>query len=738
MESGVIPDESITASSHWDADLVANNGRLNAIDGFGAWAAGNSAVGEFLQVDFGHMKRVTGTIVQGRNVGVDQWVTSYKLQYSREATTWATYTVNDGSEKVFPGNTDRSTPVMNLLATDIDARYVRFVVQTWHNHISMRAEILGCNIDAVQCAMPASPTNGDMSGSNYYGRVLTFTCDTGYNLDSTSSSSTVTCQADGTWSGTPPTCTAVECPALTSPTNGALSGPSSYTVNQVFTFTCDTGYDLVGGTSAVTCQDDGTWSGTAPTCEAQQCPELTTLTNGAVSGSNTYGEELTFTCDTGYALVGALTLTCQADGTWSGSPPTCEVLQCPIVPSPTNGVKESSCEGDLTFTCDAGYNLVGSSTLTCQDDGTWSGTPPTCGAVQCPMLAAPTNGAGSGSNSYGEDFTFTCFIGYNLFGASTLTCQDDGTWNLQPPTCEASQCPQLPTPVNGAMTGSFTYMGVAQFTCNAGYHLVGATSIVCQADSSWSGTAPECQAVQCPPLTPPVNGAMTGESSVYQSVVQFTCDSGYDLEGPRSVACRADRSWSDSAPICNRVRCPLLTTPAHGTKTGDNLYQDVVTFACESGYELVGAASTTCQATATWSHSIPTCTRYELVGAASVTCQAEGTWSDNVPTCTPVPCPSLSPLDNGVHTGSHSNSYGDVAYFQCDAGFHLLGSSVRACQADRTWSGCSPTCTDVDECSSANGNCEQTCTNTIGSFHCSCETGYSLNDNGFTCDGRHL
>ncbi|XP_019614394.1 PREDICTED: lactadherin-like [Branchiostoma belcheri] len=147
MESGVIPDESITASSHWDADLVANNGRLNAVDGFGAWAAANSAVGEFLQVDFGHMKRVTGTIVQGRNVGVDQWVTSYKLQYSREATTWATYTVNDGSEKVFPGNTDRSTPVMNLLATDIDARYVRFVIQTWHNHVSMRAEILGCNID---------------------------------------------------------------------------------------------------------------------------------------------------------------------------------------------------------------------------------------------------------------------------------------------------------------------------------------------------------------------------------------------------------------------------------------------------------------------------------------------------------------------------------------------------------------------------------------------------------------
>ncbi|XP_019628173.1 PREDICTED: uncharacterized protein LOC109472761 isoform X2 [Branchiostoma belcheri] len=44
------------------------------------------------------------------------------------------------------------------------------------------------------------------------------------------------------------------------------------------------------------------------------------------------------------------------------------------------------------------------------------------------------------------------------------------------------------------------------------------------------------------------------------------------------------------------------------------------------------------------------------------------------------------------------------------------------------------TCDDVDECTNANGGCDQNCTNSIGSFLCSCETGYSLNADGFSCD----
>ena len=42
---------------------------------------------------------------------------------------------------------------------------------------------------------------------------------------------------------------------------------------------------------------------------------------------------------------------------------------------------------------------------------------------------------------------------------------------------------------------------------------------------------------------------------------------------------------------------------------------------------------------------------------------------------------------------------------------------------------------DIDECIANNGGCEQTCTNTIGSFTCSCTDGYKLILGTF-CAGR--
>ncbi len=43
---------------------------------------------------------------------------------------------------------------------------------------------------------------------------------------------------------------------------------------------------------------------------------------------------------------------------------------------------------------------------------------------------------------------------------------------------------------------------------------------------------------------------------------------------------------------------------------------------------------------------------------------------------------------------------------------------------------------DVNECNSNNGGCAQTCTNTVGSFTCSCGSGYTLStSNGRTCNG---
>ena len=40
---------------------------------------------------------------------------------------------------------------------------------------------------------------------------------------------------------------------------------------------------------------------------------------------------------------------------------------------------------------------------------------------------------------------------------------------------------------------------------------------------------------------------------------------------------------------------------------------------------------------------------------------------------------------------------------------------------------------DVNECLDSNGGCEHVCNNTKGSYLCSCEEGYALNEDGRTC-----
>ena len=85
MESGAISDGQITASSQWDANHAAMQGRLHFKAGGGkqgGWSARRNDANQWLQVDRTNRDiRVTHIATQGRNA-YGQWVTKYKLQYS--------------------------------------------------------------------------------------------------------------------------------------------------------------------------------------------------------------------------------------------------------------------------------------------------------------------------------------------------------------------------------------------------------------------------------------------------------------------------------------------------------------------------------------------------------------------------------------------------------------------------------------------------------------------------------
>ncbi|XP_066299998.1 E-selectin-like [Branchiostoma lanceolatum] len=132
-----------------------------------------------------------------------------------------------------------------------------------------------------------------------------------------------------------------------------------------------------------------------------------------------------------------------------------KVVQCPRPTAPANGTMDSDSDSNqvsdefiyqntVHFTCNPGYKLAGEASLTCQADGSWTSSFPTCAAVPCPQPDVPANGrVTSGSDSYHDMVNFvyqdtvhfTCDLGYELEGAASATCQSDRTWSNSFPKC---------------------------------------------------------------------------------------------------------------------------------------------------------------------------------------------------------------------------------------------------------------------------------------------------------------
>ena len=68
---------------------------------------------------------------------------------------------------------------------------------------------------------------------------------------------------------------------------------------------------------------------------------------------------------------------------------------------------------------------------------------------------------------------------------------------------------------------------------------------------SWMLFHAICLVVNCgSPGTSP-NGQRTGSSTTYNSVVTYTCNTGYTWKGSNSRTCQSNGQWSGSVPGCN-------------------------------------------------------------------------------------------------------------------------------------------------------------------------------------------
>uniref|UniRef100_H2Z7B4 Sushi domain-containing protein n=1 Tax=Ciona savignyi TaxID=51511 RepID=H2Z7B4_CIOSA len=605
----------------------------------------------------------------------------------------------------------------------------------------------------IKCRDPLEINHGIFNPlpSYYIGSRVSYRCNPGYQLQG---DETIICENNGEWSSTEPTCNEITCPALTAPTNGLISNPRPvYTYGNTVFFTCHLGYRR-NGQRSIHCSNDGTWSHPVPTCEEITCPALTPILNGQFTprtGPYQLRAVVTHTCNDGYRMQGAADITCQESGRWAPSQPRCVVIECPLPSAPQNGVISPATrtkwlvDQSVRYSCEAGYDLVGTEFATCMRDRRWSSPLPLHVKVHCAsdkhfILCIQINLNCSSSIVVGVSVVYQCNTGYRMVGSASATCLNTGLWSEVPPACTANECLIPTTPVNGFISSQrrprYIATNTITYGCDDGYSMDGGATITCQPNSSWSNDPPVCEEITCDELPSLDNGSFFPELQRpydVNSVVRYRCDNGYQLsggpvirgyeiDGQANLVCLSTGTWSHPEPECigKLITCPTPSSQFAQIVSPQDTYVvgDVVQYMCDVGFT--------------------------LMGSERITCTESGQYSDFPPTCTEITCRVLLPIAHGSFAPRRTSPYpvtSSVTY-SCVDGFQLDGEAELICQPDGTWSADRPQC-QVIQCTDPvqidNGRIVFTFAGTIGFIRGSvvryrCNHGFEMEGaNELTC-----
>ncbi|XP_041475406.1 P-selectin-like [Lytechinus variegatus] len=471
----------------------------------------------------------------------------------------------------------------------------------------------------VTCRLPtmfplflntASTTNNCTEGEQIlYNTSCLYDCEVGYNL---TGNSTVTCLENGDLSSELPKCGILQC-YLPSFSDGLIS-PNITCDERTYTnysdscyFECDVGFDLIGN-DTVTCGEDALLSADLPTCQVVICPLpevfdsnlLLEFGNCSQGGSIDFNTLCTFECSEGYALIGNESVSCQSNGTLSAVLPTCKVESCSIPELPAhllamtsqcNGSKSINYTETCSYSCDIGYNRIGSESVTCLANTSLSDFLPTCEVVTChlpdvfhPNLSSVFNeNCNEGSSiDFDATCTFECSEGYDLIGSESVTCLNDGSLSESVPKCNVVSCsiPELPSQLS-AMTSqcngsqSINYTDTCSYSCHEGYNLTGSNLVTCRANAALSPSLPTCTVVTCPlPRVFPsflyntttTNNCGEGEQILYSTSCSYNCKNGYNLTGNSTVTCLKNGDLSSDLPRCAKTE-KVVGSPSKNFRT---------------------------------------------------------------------------------------------------------------------------------------------------------------------------
>ncbi|XP_049300024.1 sushi, von Willebrand factor type A, EGF and pentraxin domain-containing protein 1 [Anopheles funestus] len=477
----------------------------------------------------------------------------------------------------------------------------------------------------------------------------------------------------------------------------------NYSVGANITYQCPIGHSLIG-IEKRTCQQNGIWSGVPPACKYVDCGPLPEIEHGGIILSEqrtSFGVLASYTCHENYTLIGNENRTCQANG-WSGTQPKCLIDWCPEPPPIQGGkIKVSGRRAGSTalYTCDYGFVLIGEPVLSCGLGGNWTGKIPVCRYVDCGMPARPDRGNMlllNDSTTVGSVVRYFCDDDYWLVGPQELYCTKDGKWSGSAPACELITCETPHVPPGSYVIGyDYNIHSSIQYHCDPGHILRGEDTLTCLESGQWSGDAPDCEYVDCGPLTPIPFGShrYLQNTTFLGSEVVYSCANSHRLAGVNRRICMNTGLWSETAPRCEEIRCtePTLTPHSFVSVTGnDRMYGR--TLIRTSDATVNGAQTFRVGALAKYR-----CERgYKIVGEALITCEENGLWSGEIPECVYVDCETPLNITNGkVTLATNATYYGAAALYECEGNFKLDGVSRRLCLEDGTWSHETPQCVEI-------------------------------------------
>lgn len=135
LDNGLMTMEQISVSS---SSQLIQYLRLSAKS---AWRAALDNPHQYVQFNFIEARNLTGITTMG---GDGAWTTAYKIFYSNDERQWNPVIDENGDEKVFLGNFDAESLQTNFFERPLHAKFLRIQPVKWHDHISLKVEVLGC------------------------------------------------------------------------------------------------------------------------------------------------------------------------------------------------------------------------------------------------------------------------------------------------------------------------------------------------------------------------------------------------------------------------------------------------------------------------------------------------------------------------------------------------------------------------------------------------------------------